>query len=243
MSERYNPMASMSVVPRSRPVKDGVVGEEMGYVSDFDQNQFIGQNVNPYQIHQNLQHSNNFNNFTSNNIDNVNIGYDGEFNAFSAIEQAQMSSLEKEAELEMKLEREDPDILAAFQGVAPDYKYEDLEPSVQNVTLVGTSGEIPVAENTGSSIFGFMDTKNVNSKSLSNPSENVNFSNAQDLSSILSRLDLVEKNIIYLRKSLDQINSVLSSFKQSQLISNNFSEGVKPSFKNKNLGSLIRRSK
>lgn len=236
-------MASMSVVPRSRPVKDGVVGEEMGYVSDFGQNNFVGQIDNTYQIHQNLQHSNNFNNFTSNNIDNVNIGYDGDFNAFSAIEQAQMSSLEKEAELEMKLEREDPDILAAFQGVAPDYKYEDLEPSIQNVTLIGNVGEIPVSENKGSSIFGFMDTKNVNTKTSSNSSENVNFSNTQDLSSILSRLDLVEKNIVYLRKSLDKINASLSSINQSQLSANNFSEGKKPSFTNKNLGSLIKRSK
>ena len=208
MSSHFNPMASMSGVPRSRPVKNGVVGEERPYYSDDGfSNDFMFQS-----FQSSLQPSFNQQNVFSDINSMPSVDPTSTFDASIAIQMAEQAALEKEAEMDLKMERESPEILSAFQGPAPSYKYEDLEASTGEVHFSNNLNKIEAQPIGKPTVFGFFDTSNKieaqeNTSQEQNESVlvNSNFSEESKPSKIQEELNLLKKECSILRESLNNL--------------------------------------
>lgn len=192
MNERYNPFANMTQVPRSEPIRNGVIGPAMEY-SNVHQEDFFNpfNSIQEPQVYTESQEV-----YVPNGYNCMSSGVN-----FSDIQQMAFSALDEiDAKNELLAEREDPEILMAFQGVCSGIKHQDIQASQAPVVFSEKGRYIPI-NNSEPQIFGYYD--NFSKKEESSDKKEVldiidnaveNFKNENELIKKLKNENLALKN-------------------------------------------------
>lgn len=229
--------SNYSMPPKSKPVRNGVIVDSVrddgisDMVSDWG---FSSVSQPQFNIPQNTNYSNNNFSMPSDiSSVSVNTGFDADF----AMQSAMNEALIKEAQMELRAERDDESILAAFgESDVSTMNYDEIEPGIATFY----SGEIPHNTPLKNVNMAAEEKKNEINKGVSN------FSNEDNLF-IIEKIGELESKIDFLIKRFEDFNIILNNLKsnrqQEQNVNSSLKNSINTQFSKMNLGELIRSKK